>query len=316
MSKTIVVSLVAFFFALTVWRVTASPPAPNSAKVAKLKTMIEQLKPLHKPLGKPQPGEWLAEHKETGQTFAEYLQARPVTPQGARNVIYVQPLGEFLPSQRKIVTLTAEFMSRYFNRPVKLLDDLPMSVVPDEARRRHPITDGFQIRSTYVLDSVLKPRLPKDAAALIAFTATDLWPGDGWNFVFGQASLSDRVGVWSINRNGNPDAGDEEYRLCLLRTIKTAVHETGHMFSIKHCTKYECNMCGSNSRAESDRQPLEACPECVAKICWATDADPAERFRKLAEFCKEQGLETQRQFYEKSLAAVSAGQNTASDRRK
>ena len=46
-----------------------------------------------------------------------------------------------------------------------------------------------QILTTHVLGEVLKPRLPKDAAAYIAFTASDLWPGEGWNFVFGQATL-------------------------------------------------------------------------------------------------------------------------------
>ena len=99
---------------------------------------------------------------------------------------------------------------------------------PTKTRRR----DDEQILTTYVLDNVLLPDLPDDAAAMIAFTASDLWPGEGWNFVYGQASTSDRVGVWSINRNGDPDAGEAEFRLCLLRAMKTATHETGHMFSL------------------------------------------------------------------------------------
>jgi archaemetzincin len=89
--------------------------------------------------------------------------------------------------------------------------------------------------------------------------------------------------------------------------MKVATHETGHMFSIPHCTKYECNMCGSNNLAESDRRPVEVCPECLAKICWATDCDPAERFRKLAEFCREQKLEAEQKIYEKLLETVQKG---------
>jgi len=54
-----------------------------------------------------------------------------------------------------------------------------------------------QVLAGYVLDSVLKPRLPGDAAACIAVTASDLWPGEGWNFVSGEASLQDRVAVKS-----------------------------------------------------------------------------------------------------------------------
>jgi archaemetzincin len=116
--------------------------------------------------------------------------------------------------------------------------------------------------------------------------------------------MSERVGVWSIYRNGDPNDDEASFRLCLLRTLKTATHETGHMFSLAHCTAYECNMCGSNSRGESDRRPVEFCPECLAKLCWATGADPRKRFAKLNEFCREQGLDHQREFYERSLEAL------------
>jgi hypothetical protein len=38
----------------------------------------ELLRPLAEPLPAPQPGDWLAEHRERGQTFRRYLAARPV----------------------------------------------------------------------------------------------------------------------------------------------------------------------------------------------------------------------------------------------
>ncbi len=273
-------------------------------KESELRALAQKLKPLHKPIAKPQAGDWLAEHYEPGQTFAQYVRSEPVTPNGRRRVIYIQPLGPFTKTQRRIVELSADFLGRYFDRSVKIQDDLPLSVIPDAARRQHPSWGMDQILTTYVLDDVLKPRLPDDAAAYIAFTATDLWPGKGWNFVFGQASLSDRVGVWSIYRNGQPDKSDEDFRLCLLRTLKTATHETGHMFSIQHCTAFECNMCGSNNREESDRKPLWLCPECVAKVWWATGADPQKRYERLLEFCREHGLTEQAEFYSKALELI------------
>ena len=61
--------------------------------------------------------------------------------------------------------------------------------------------------STYVLDDVLLPDRPRDALAYLAVTARDLWPGDGWNFVFGEANLRARFGVLSIYRNGHPAKG-------------------------------------------------------------------------------------------------------------
>ena len=149
---------------------------------------------------------------------------------------------------------------------------------------------GEQILSTWVLHELLRPRLPDDAAALIAFTPSDLWPGEGWNFVFGQASLVRRVGVWSLARFGDPADGEDAARLALLRTVKVAAHETGHMFGLEHCIAWSCNMNGSNHLAESDRQPLALCPECVAKAAWAGELELGPRYAALEAWCAEHGL--------------------------
>jgi archaemetzincin len=272
--------------------------------VEAIRAAMAKLEPLHQKLGPPEPGDWLAAFHEPGQTFDEYRACKPTGPTQSRRTIYVQPLGAFTQKQREVILLSADFMGRYFGLPVKVQDDLPLSLIPKHARRGHELTDNEQIRTGYVLQEVLRPRLPRDAVAYIAFTTSDLWPGPGWNFVFGEASLSDRVGVWSIRRYGSPEGDKGAFERCLLRTIKTATHETGHMFSMQHCTAYECNMCGSNSLEESDRQPLACCQECVAKLWWITGAEPVARYRKLAEFCKEQGLGPERVFYEKCIKAL------------
>jgi archaemetzincin len=142
--------------------------------------------------------------------------------------------------------------------------------------------------------------------AYIAFTASDLWPGEGWNFVFGQATLRDRVGVWSIQRNGDPDESPAAFQLALLRTLKIAMHEAGHMFSIAHCTAYRCLMAGTNSLEESDRAPLWLCPECMAKIAWATHADPVLRYLRLAQFCDAQGFRNEATFFRRSARVIEA----------
>jgi archaemetzincin len=274
----------------------AEPPSGQT-----LASKYRRLLPLHERLAAPKPGEWLAEHHEPGQTFRQYVAARPVRPTAQRRVIYIQPIGEFDATQRKIVDLTAQYMAIYFGLPTKVRETLSLEVIPEDARRTHPTWGDKQILSTYVLDGVLRRRLPSDACVFLAFTTSDLWPGAGWNFVFGQASLRQRVGVWSIYRNGDPKT---EFELCLRRTLKTATHETGHMFSMMHCIWYECNMAGSNHRAESDRHPLWLCPHCLAKLCYATGVDPARRYEKLAAFCRECGLRPEEEFFRKSLAKL------------
>jgi archaemetzincin len=154
------------------------------------------------------------------------------------------------------------------------------------------------------MTEVLRPTLPADAAALIGFTSSDLFPDETMNYVFGQANLRERVGVWSLYWLGRPDESDADFRFTLLRTLKIAAHETGHMFSIQHCTKYECVMNGTNSLNETDRRPLDACPECMAKLCWAAGADPRERYARLADFCAQGGLTAEQRFFESSRRAL------------
>ena len=275
-------------------------------RLAELRAVMTHLRPLHRRLGKPGPHDWLAHHHEPGQTFDQYVRCGPVMPRGKRRVIYIQPIGDFTKTQRRIVDLTVRFMSLYFDRPVQIRPALSLDVIPASARRVHPAWKVKQVLTGHVLNKVLKPRLPEDAAAYIAFTTSDLWPGEGWNFVYGEASLRERVGVWSIHRNGDPEESEAAFRLCLLRTMKTATHETGHMFSMYHCTLFECNMCGCNNRAESDRRPIALCPECLAKVCWATGADPLQRYKNLSAFCREAGLPKEREFYDRCIAVLRA----------
>ncbi len=169
-----------------------------------LPPQFAKLLPLHTKLGKPLPGDWLDKHPEMGQTYRQYVGSRPVRADRRRNMIYVQPLGDFSSAEKKIIDQATEFLSAYFQLEVATNEAIPLDVIPRSARRKPGGKRAEQILSAYVLDEVLKPRLPKNAVALIAFTNADLWPGEGWNYVFGQASLADHVGVWSIHRYGDP----------------------------------------------------------------------------------------------------------------
>jgi archaemetzincin len=281
-------------------------PRPEGAPYSpeKLHKTIKKLEPLHKKLGKPQPGDWLDRHREPGQSFRQYLYSNPVTPSKTRKTIYVLPIGNFTKKQTEVLETTCAFMEIYFNLPVKKLASIDDSKIPEKARRKHPSWGMKQFLSTYILDEILKPRLPKDGMVLFGITATDLWPGEGWNFVYGQASLRERVGVQSIFRNGDLDKGEDERLLFLRRTLKTATHEMGHVISILHCIAWECNMCGSNHRAESDRHPLWMCPECVAKVCWAVQIDPKKRYLNLYKFCAKKKLNKAAVFFRKSFLTL------------
>ena len=233
-----------------------------------------------------QEGDWLESHPENGESFEEYVESGPTLPTAARNKIYILPIGNFSAAEMKVVKLTGDYLSAFYNLRVVLRDVEPLIDVDSDMQRiRYPAR--LQVKTEHFF-KVLPPKLPDDAAALICFTNYDLYPEDTWNFVFGQASLEARVGVWSLwrlERDGEKLTKPDKF---LDRTLKIATHETGHMFSMRHCKKYECLMSGTNSLEETDRRPLDTCPECTMKIAWAMPYQPAERYRKLAEFWRRQ----------------------------
>ena len=47
----------------------------------------DRLGPLADPLPPPRPGDWLAEHREKGQTFRQYLAANPVRRSAELSII-------------------------------------------------------------------------------------------------------------------------------------------------------------------------------------------------------------------------------------
>jgi archaemetzincin len=263
-----------------------------------------KLRPLAIPLAKAEPGDWLAEHKEDGQTFAAYLRAKPVRKSAQQGTIYICLLGDFSPEQNKILETTQKYLEIFYQVPVKVHKEVAVMDVPARARRIHPTWGGEQILSTYVLDEVLKPDRPDDALAYLAFTSSDLYPDPAWNFVFGQASLRERTGVWSIHRNGDPAKGEKAYQLCLRRTLHTASHETGHILTIQHCTAFDCNMNGVNSQDEGDRKPLTMCPVCLRKVCWNLQVDPIKYLGELESFCRENKLATEADWYHDAAAVL------------
>lgn len=257
---------------------------------------------LHAPIQKPGKSDWLTDHREPGQSFPDYRDFAPVLPTSERTTLYVRAIGEMTRAHESAIAATIDLLGRFYGLPVKRLDPIDPAEIPPRARRRNPIEGHEQILSQFLLSKLAKEK-PDDAVAVLALTTTDLWPGGNWNFVFGQASLFEGVGVWSLYRMGDPGV---EPRLFLRRTLKTAVHETGHMFGILHCTKYDCGMNGANNQDEADGQPFWFCPDEEMKIWWGFKLDPIERYQSLAEFAKAHKLWQEAAFWRRSEEAIRA----------
>lgn len=289
---------------------TENPPALTAAqieesRIERITKTKQAIAPFFKLMNKPQKGDWLEANPELGETFEQYVRNKPVLPTVERKMIYIQPIGKFSGSQRKVLLLTAEFMRAFYNLPVQLRAEKTLENVPSKWTRKNQFYGQTQIETTYFLRDLLPKSIPNDAAALICLTTADLYPQEKRSFVFGQADLRGRVGVWSLYRFGNPEKSPADYKFFLARTLKIAMHETGHMFSMRHCAKYECLMSGTNHLAETDRRPLDVCPECAAKISWAMNYDLSARYAKLAEFWREQGWTEEEKLFTKKTEAVN-----------
>ena len=285
---------------------TATDPSANKTipqnrdDMPNLRAAMKKVEPFFERMHQSEQYDWLGSHREPGQTFDEYLESNPIKLTQERQKIYVLPLGKFTAAQKNILSVTADYLEAFYDLPVVLMDS--KSLVHPTAKddsRRNAVTHVEQIRTDYILDNILKPILPPDAAALIAFTDVDLFPDSSMYFVFGQASMDAHVGVWSLKR-----LGDKNPNTFLLRVLKIAAHETGHMFSFKHCTKYECVMSGTNQLSETDRRPLDACPECMAKVCFLSDTTPRARYERLEAFCRKNGLIKEADKFKRKADAV------------
>ena len=209
------------------------------------------------PLPLPGPDDWLAKRQEFAQPLVSYAISRRPKIRRDQRTIYLLPIGVE-------ATGLAPFLQAYYRLPVKIL--------PAEPAPLKPVVAAESALAW------LRPKVPKDAFALIAITSADLHPGHrvpadrGTRFLFGRARFSGhnaapRVGIVSTARLKDDP----------LRLKKLLAHETGHLFGLAHCVYYRCAMNGSAHLAEADARPVHLCPVCLRKFGTAVRFDPEKR---------------------------------------
>ena len=126
----------------------------------------------------------------------------------------------------------------------------------------------------------------------LGITLEDIYPGEDWNYVFGQADVMERVGVFSFARHSPlfydgvhaTEALDPETRLLsdarqakwLRNCLHTMTHEIGHMFGIRHCIYYHCLLNGSNGPHDSAGSTF-MCPVDLRKLLHALSTVPRNK---------------------------------------
>lgn len=234
---------------------------------------VPDAKGLFRRLPAPQAGEWLWTFPEEGQTFAEYREALPQRATPERRTIYLAPFLTRPLRDPEMLARIGAVLEASYGRPVALLPPRPL---PPGTYRR-------QVQALALAPHLVRA-MPEDALFVIAVTDRDLAIGSHRG-AFGWGSLTHRVGVLSTARLG------EDKHVLRRRVLTLALHESGHLLSMPHCTFYRCLMNGALTLAEADARPAALCPVCRSKICWNLGADPLARERALADAFSAAGLE-------------------------
>jgi archaemetzincin len=247
-----------------------------------------------KPLPTPAPGDWLDVHFEHGQSFEQYRRAAPNRPDEVRSVLVLQPIGRFDHPSAPSPEILRRFTETYFGMTAQVMPAINLEHVDITSRREADLRD------------LLRHNLPDHAFCAIGITMEDLYPGPDWNYVFGQASLRDRVAVYSFVRYVPAFWGerDDDPTLVLRRSCKVLAHETAHAFGIRHCIDHLCVMNGSNHLVESDSRPLHLCPNDLRKLQWNVGFDVADRYRRLAALYRELGLDDEAGWIDRRLRHI------------
>ncbi len=89
----------------------------------------------------------------------------------------------------------------------------------------------------------------------------------GLNFVFGLSDPENGVSVVSMHRFLGKKKVSQSDRPAFERTLKTAVHELGHLYGLSHCKDQKCAMFFSFTVADTDYKQKQFCARCTEKLC-------------------------------------------------
>eukprot|EP00928_Gymnodinium_smaydae_P048800 TRINITY_DN32679_c0_g1_i1.p1 TRINITY_DN32679_c0_g1~~TRINITY_DN32679_c0_g1_i1.p1 ORF type:complete len:433 (-),score=36.96 TRINITY_DN32679_c0_g1_i1:211-1509(-) len=239
-------------------------------------------------LSKPKPGDWLDSHEELGQTFPQYAKRMDPKsggslPRPACNGLLVCPIGKSFSSE--LGALFMPFLMRYYEAffPGMTVDVLekPLSLKDVQSRENEFGHKQYLIGDIFtMLNTDRKVISLHRSYSRLGVTLEDIYPGDEWNYVFGQARPLERVGVFSFARHSpvfynGVHASDALAMLSVPQLLgwlktnrQTMCHETCHIFGILHCVHWHCMMNGNNGPGDSAGATF-LCPVCLRKLLHA-----------------------------------------------
>ena len=183
----------------------------------------------------------------------------------ARQILYVQPLGDELPAADAALVATA--IEGVIGWEVRTLERMPL---PEDAfykpRRRW--------RADKLLD-VLDGRLPKGGARILGLTGVDISTTKGDVFDWGVLGLGRIDGPSSVISQFRCRKGARGAAHARERLAKVAVHEVGHTLGLDHCPNRGCLMEDAEGRVATCDREYDFCARCRKLLAEAGRPLPA-----------------------------------------
>ncbi len=186
-------------------------------------------------------------------------------PAPARAFLYVQPLGDDLPSED--VALVRRALTALIGVETRLLPRVALPVAAYYRPRR-------RYRAEKLLD-FLDGRLPADGARILGLTGVDIATTKGAVFDWGVLGLGRIDGASSVIsefrcRMKSRGAGHARERLA-----KVAVHEAGHTLGLQHCPNRGCLMEDAEGHVATCDREYDFCARCRGLLAAAGRPLPA-----------------------------------------
>jgi archaemetzincin len=235
------------------------------------------------------------------------------------NIIYIQPFGDFndrFPRSPNLDIISA-FSHIFFPEcPTEILPSINFDNKMETRINQYTNQPQYLVSDLIVhLKKMQRKRKTRQELFSIGVTTVDIYPSPQWNFVYGEASIDEGIAIYSFARldplfphSSQKPCTDEERILILKRAVNTYLHETMHLFGLKHCIYYLCLMNGTNCENEMDRQLLYLCPICLRKmyiVFRKQNYDIINMYQNLLELSKKIGFKEEINWYENRLKILS-----------
>ena len=157
-------------------------------------------------------------------------------------ILVLQPFGYV---EERVIRELQKGLKPYF-KDIIVNDELP---IPDEA------WDSY--RKQFLVDDFMRMLRDVKGEKILGIVDRDLYTPD-LNFIFGKARIHGNSCIIALDRLRY----SATKKMFLQRVVKTAIHELGHTWGLRHCGNKMCAMHFSDKITDTDLKQSHYCRKC------------------------------------------------------